>query len=170
MILPWKQRLEKSYQGATIHICVETIWKCISLSSIYNPLLGCCVLLSSFPIVLCFLLQAYIFRIEGNTLKIVAKTKGKKVRNVKNCKCFLGMSLLNEHNSDVCSCLQLGSYYGASVCAVDLNADGLSDLLVGAPMSSSVREEGCVHVYMNQGEVRHWRDIHFIIFWYIAMG
>lgn len=68
--------------------------------------------------------KAYIFRIEGNTLKIVNETKGK----------------------------QLGSYYGASVCAVDLNADGLSDLLVGAPMFSSVREEGRVHVYINQGE------------------
>uniref|UniRef100_A0A8C1E8U6 Integrin subunit alpha 4 n=2 Tax=Cyprinus carpio TaxID=7962 RepID=A0A8C1E8U6_CYPCA len=70
--------------------------------------------------------KAYIFRINGNTLKIVAKTKGKK----------------------------LGSYYGASVCAVDLNADGLSDLLVGAPMFSSVREEGRVHVYINQGEAK----------------
>lgn len=68
--------------------------------------------------------KAYIFRIEGNTLKIVNKTKGKT----------------------------LGSYYGASVCAVDLNADGLSDLLVGAPMFSSVREEGRVYVYINQGE------------------
>uniref|UniRef100_A0A672KVD5 Integrin subunit alpha 4 n=1 Tax=Sinocyclocheilus grahami TaxID=75366 RepID=A0A672KVD5_SINGR len=70
--------------------------------------------------------KAYIFRIEGNTLKILAKTKGK----------------------------ELGSYYGASVCAVDLNADGLSDLLVGAPMFSSVREEGRVHVYINQGEAK----------------
>ncbi|ROL50392.1 Integrin alpha-4 [Anabarilius grahami] len=70
--------------------------------------------------------KAYIFRIEGNTLKIVNITKGKK----------------------------LGSYYGASVCAVDLNADGLSDLLVGAPMFSSVREEGRVHVYINQGEAK----------------
>ncbi|XP_051564254.1 integrin alpha-4-like [Myxocyprinus asiaticus] len=70
--------------------------------------------------------KAYIFRIEGNTLKIVIETKGKK----------------------------LGSYYGASVCAVDLNADGLSDLLVGAPMFSSVREEGRVYVYINQGEAK----------------
>ncbi|XP_067300539.1 integrin alpha-4 [Pseudorasbora parva] len=70
--------------------------------------------------------KAYIFRTEGNTLKIVNITKGKK----------------------------LGSYYGASVCAIDLNADGLSDLLVGAPMFSSVREEGRVHVYINQGEAK----------------
>uniref|UniRef100_A0A8C1SH73 Integrin alpha 4 n=1 Tax=Cyprinus carpio TaxID=7962 RepID=A0A8C1SH73_CYPCA len=61
---------------------------------------------------------------------------------------------LNERNSDVRFCSQLGSYYGASVCAVDLNADGLSDLLVGAPMFSSVREEGRVHVYINQGEAK----------------
>lgn len=48
---------------------------------------------------------------------------------------------------------QLGSYFGASVCAVDLNADGFSDLLVGAPMQSSIREEGRVFVYINSGSV-----------------
>lgn len=72
----------------------------------------------------------------------------------RSLKCSYGMCQAHEHNGDVCSCLQLGSYYGASVCAIDLNADGLSDLLVGAPMFSSVREEGRVHVYINQGEVR----------------
>uniref|UniRef100_A0A4W4EM39 Integrin alpha-2 domain-containing protein n=1 Tax=Electrophorus electricus TaxID=8005 RepID=A0A4W4EM39_ELEEL len=69
--------------------------------------------------------KVYIFQVEGKTLKIVNETSGS----------------------------QLGSYYGASVCAVDLNADGLSDLLVGAPMYSVVREEGRVHVYINQGQV-----------------
>lgn len=40
------------------------------------------------------------------------------------------------------------------MCAVDLNADGLSDLLVGAPMATGItREEGRVHVYINQGQV-----------------
>nr|XP_015214473.1 PREDICTED: integrin alpha-4 [Lepisosteus oculatus] len=48
----------------------------------------------------------------------------------------------------------LGSYFGASVCAVDLNSDGLSDLLVGAPMHSTVREEGRVYVYMNLGKAK----------------
>lgn len=48
---------------------------------------------------------------------------------------------------------QLGSYFGATVCAVDLNGDGLSDLLVGAPMHSKVREEGRVYVYINSGSV-----------------
>lgn len=40
---------------------------------------------------------------------------------------------------------------------MDLNADGLSDLLVGAPMATGIaREEGRVHVYINQGQVsRH---------------
>ncbi|KAI4544040.1 hypothetical protein MG293_004306 [Ovis ammon polii] len=46
---------------------------------------------------------------------------------------------------------QLGSYFGASICAVDLNADGFSDLLVGAPMQSTIREEGRVFVYINSG-------------------
>uniref|UniRef100_A0A8C4S7I4 Integrin subunit alpha 4 n=1 Tax=Erpetoichthys calabaricus TaxID=27687 RepID=A0A8C4S7I4_ERPCA len=46
----------------------------------------------------------------------------------------------------------LGSYYGASLCAADLNSDGLTDLLVGAPMFSTVREEGRVYVYLNRGD------------------
>nr|XP_023992194.1 integrin alpha-4-like [Salvelinus alpinus] len=67
--------------------------------------------------------KAYLFRAEENMLKIIGEVKGSK----------------------------LGSYFGASVCAVDLNGDGLSDLLVGAPMYSTMREEGRVHVYINQG-------------------
>lgn len=67
--------------------------------------------------------KAYIFSIEAKELNILHEMKGKK----------------------------LGSYFGASVCAVDLNADGLSDLLVGAPMQSVVREEGRVFVYINSG-------------------
>ncbi|XP_026803028.3 integrin alpha-4 [Pangasianodon hypophthalmus] len=78
--------------------------------------------------------KAYIFTVEGNTLKILNETSG----------------------------FQLGSYYGASVCAVDLNADGFSDLLVGAPMFSTVREEGRVYVYINQGKV-NMREAEFML-------
>ncbi|CAN2391175.1 integrin, partial [Pristimantis euphronides] len=46
---------------------------------------------------------------------------------------------------------KMGSYFGSSLCAVDLNADGLSDLMVGAPMYSDVRDEGQVTVYINRG-------------------
>ncbi|XP_025316168.1 integrin alpha-4 isoform X2 [Canis lupus dingo] len=67
--------------------------------------------------------KAYIFSIEAKELSILHEMKGKK----------------------------LGSYFGASVCAVDLNADGFSDLLVGAPMQSTIREEGRVFVYINSG-------------------
>uniref|UniRef100_A0A8C3YD69 Integrin subunit alpha 4 n=1 Tax=Catagonus wagneri TaxID=51154 RepID=A0A8C3YD69_9CETA len=67
--------------------------------------------------------KAYIFSIDAKELNILHEMKGKK----------------------------LGSYFGASVCAVDLNADGFSDLLVGAPMQSTVREEGRVFVYINSG-------------------
>ncbi|XP_069839158.1 integrin alpha-4 [Dendropsophus ebraccatus] len=67
--------------------------------------------------------RAYIFAFDGIQLYILFEAEGKK----------------------------LGSYFGASVCAVDLNGDGLSDLLVGAPMESTVREEGRVYVYMNLG-------------------
>ncbi|XP_035425462.1 integrin alpha-4 [Cygnus atratus] len=66
--------------------------------------------------------KAYIFSIEKD-LNILFELRGKK----------------------------LGSYFGAAVCAVDLNADGLSDLLVGAPMLSTIREEGRVYVYINSG-------------------
>ncbi|XP_069472180.1 integrin alpha-4 [Ambystoma mexicanum] len=67
--------------------------------------------------------SAYIFSIGKVDLNILFEAQGKK----------------------------LGSYFGAAVCAVDLNADGLSDLLVGAPMQSTVREEGRVFVYINKG-------------------
>uniref|UniRef100_A0A2K6EIT6 Integrin subunit alpha 4 n=1 Tax=Propithecus coquereli TaxID=379532 RepID=A0A2K6EIT6_PROCO len=67
--------------------------------------------------------KAYIFSIDEKELNILHEMKGKK----------------------------LGSYFGASVCAVDLNADGFSDLLVGAPMQSTIREEGRVYVYINSG-------------------
>ncbi|NXK81435.1 ITA4 protein, partial [Amazona guildingii] len=66
--------------------------------------------------------KAYIFSIEED-LNILFELRGKK----------------------------LGSYFGAAVCAVDLNSDGLSDLLVGAPMQSTIREEGRVYVYINSG-------------------
>ncbi|KAM6332806.1 integrin alpha-4 [Podargus strigoides] len=66
--------------------------------------------------------KAYIFSIEKQ-LNILFELRGKK----------------------------LGSYFGAAVCAVDLNSDGLSDLLVGAPMQSIIREEGRVYVYINSG-------------------
>ncbi|KAG7230128.1 hypothetical protein INR49_009848 [Caranx melampygus] len=45
----------------------------------------------------------------------------------------------------------MGSYFGSSLCAVDLNQDGLSDLLVGAPMHSQHRDEGQVSVYLSKG-------------------
>ncbi|XP_064017861.1 integrin alpha-4 isoform X1 [Pogoniulus pusillus] len=66
--------------------------------------------------------KAYIFSIEKQ-LNILFELRGKK----------------------------LGSYFGAAICAVDLNSDGLSDLLVGAPMQSTIREEGRVYVYINSG-------------------
>lgn len=47
----------------------------------------------------------------------------------------------------------MGSYFGSSLCAVDLNQDGLSDLLVGAPMHSQLRDEGQVTVYLSLGNV-----------------
>ncbi|KAK2905830.1 integrin alpha-4 [Channa argus] len=71
--------------------------------------------------------KVFIFTIEDNLLRVISEASGK----------------------------ELGSYFGSSVCAVDLNADGLSDLLVGAPMTTGIsREEGRVHVYINQGQAK----------------
>uniref|UniRef100_A0A8C4SMT6 VWFA domain-containing protein n=1 Tax=Erpetoichthys calabaricus TaxID=27687 RepID=A0A8C4SMT6_ERPCA len=43
---------------------------------------------------------------------------------------------------------QIGSYFGGEVCAVDLNSDGLTDiLLVGAPQYYKPKTEGMVYVY-----------------------
>ncbi|KAM9709420.1 integrin alpha-4 [Menidia menidia] len=68
--------------------------------------------------------KVYIFTLENTWLKVVSQVSGE----------------------------ELGSYFGHSVCAVDLNADGLSDLLVGAPLATgSSREEGRVHVFINEG-------------------
>ncbi|TKS67823.1 Integrin alpha-4 CD49 antigen-like family member D [Collichthys lucidus] len=69
--------------------------------------------------------KVFIFTVDNNMLRAVSEVSGK----------------------------ELGSYFGSSVCAVDLNNDGLSDLLVGAPMATGVtREEGRVYVYINQGQ------------------
>ncbi|XP_028249714.1 integrin alpha-4 isoform X2 [Parambassis ranga] len=71
--------------------------------------------------------KVFIFTIDKHMLRIVSEVSG----------------------------TQLGAYFGSSVCVVDLNADGLSDLLIGAPMATgTIREEGRVHVYINQGEAQ----------------
>lgn len=43
----------------------------------------------------------------------------------------------------------MGEYFGATLCVTDLNADGFSDLLVGAPLHiGSHPDEGRVYVYL----------------------
>ncbi|XP_024860366.1 integrin alpha-4 [Kryptolebias marmoratus] len=71
--------------------------------------------------------KVFIFTIVNEKLQVVSEVSGK----------------------------ELGSYFGSSVSVVDLNADGLSDLLVGAPMATgAAREEGRVHVYINEGQAK----------------
>ena len=49
---------------------------------------------------------------------------------------------------------QIGSYFGTSLCAVDLNGDGYEELLVGAPLFRGHRgDEGAVFVYINRLKV-----------------
>ncbi|XP_028280112.1 integrin alpha-9 [Parambassis ranga] len=67
--------------------------------------------------------KVYIFKIDGGSLVKSFQASGK----------------------------MMGSYFGSSLCAVDLNQDGLSDLLVGAPMHSQLRDEGQVSVYLSKG-------------------
>ena len=51
---------------------------------------------------------------------------------------------------------KLGSYFGAALCAVDVNSDGRDDLLVGAPMDSShLYDEGLVDVFIADDLVRY---------------
>ncbi|XP_053733155.1 integrin alpha-4 isoform X1 [Synchiropus splendidus] len=71
--------------------------------------------------------KVFIFSVDGSMLRVISDVTG----------------------------VELGSYFGSSVCAVDVNADGLSDLLVGAPMATSATmEEGRVHVYINKGKAK----------------
>ncbi|KAK1160323.1 integrin alpha-3-like isoform X1 [Acipenser oxyrinchus oxyrinchus] len=50
---------------------------------------------------------------------------------------------------------QVGSYFGNSIAAADLNNDGWKDLLVGAPFYFDRKKEegGAVYVFMNEGGV-----------------
>lgn len=53
---------------------------------------------------------------------------------------------------------QVGSYFGASLCSVDLNKDGSTDLvLVGAPMYYDAVTGGRVYVCQFKGEALHCR-------------
>ncbi|PIK51056.1 putative integrin alpha-9 isoform X2, partial [Apostichopus japonicus] len=46
---------------------------------------------------------------------------------------------------------KMTTYFGSAIASVDLNNDGLSDLLVGAPLYSNNQDEGKVYVYLNTG-------------------
>ena len=58
---------------------------------------------------------------------------------------------------------QIGSYFGATICVVDLNSDGVSDLLIGAPMyTTHTSDEGTVFVFFGNGEVSHLKHFEHI--------
>uniref|UniRef100_A0A4W6FKA0 Integrin, alpha 5 (fibronectin receptor, alpha polypeptide) n=1 Tax=Lates calcarifer TaxID=8187 RepID=A0A4W6FKA0_LATCA len=55
-----------------------------------------------------------------------------------------------------CFCLQMGAYFGYAVATTDINSDGMTDLLVGAPMfmvrgsDGRLEEMGRVYVYLQR--------------------
>ncbi|XP_069776413.1 integrin alpha-9 isoform X3 [Narcine bancroftii] len=67
--------------------------------------------------------KVYIFKVDRDKLSTVSTIPGK----------------------------EMGSYFGSSLCTTDLNSDGYSDLLVGAPMFTQIRDEGQVTVLINRG-------------------
>lgn len=86
-----------------------------------------------------------------------------------------GLHLLADHrNSILCYQLQIGSYYGSEVCGLDVDQDGITDLLlVAAPMylGSGNKEAGRVYIYSFTGVRQLWhlvfsignKSMHFLL-------
>jgi len=54
------------------------------------------------------------------------------------------------------SCRQVGSYFGGSVTSGDVNGDGVDDVIVGAPLFSTISyEEGRVFLYLSNLNTSH---------------
>lgn len=45
-----------------------------------------------------------------------------------------------------------GTYFGSVICAVDLDNNQFTDVLVGAPYFTHVKDEGRVYIYLNNGQ------------------
>jgi hypothetical protein len=59
----------------------------------------------------------------------------------------------DEHRMDIIQELEgqeVGEYFGAAVCVLDVNGDGLDDMLVGAPHYGDKRtwDQGRIYVYL----------------------
>jgi hypothetical protein len=62
-------------------------------------------------------------------------------------------SIGDEHRIEIIRELEgkeMGEYFGAAVCVLDVNGDGLDDLLVGAPYYGGKRtwDQGRIYVYL----------------------
>uniref|UniRef100_A0A8C5CFB7 Integrin, alpha 5 (fibronectin receptor, alpha polypeptide) n=1 Tax=Gadus morhua TaxID=8049 RepID=A0A8C5CFB7_GADMO len=70
---------------------------------------------------------------------------------------IIGSLLSVQHPSVTLLFQQMGSYFGYSLATTDINSDGLTDLLVGAPMfmlrgsDGRLEEVGRVYVYLQRG-------------------
>ncbi|KAG9267405.1 integrin alpha-M-like [Astyanax mexicanus] len=75
-------------------------------------------------------------------------------------KVFISTSMaLAPLNPPVKPQLQIGSYFGAEVCAVDLDVDSFTDLLlVSAPLFTQASKEGIVFVYSVPGWANYWSE------------
>ena len=49
---------------------------------------------------------------------------------------------------------KFGSWFGCDFAVLDLNNDGLQDIVVGAPFYNDERVGGAVYVYLNSPQVR----------------
>ena len=65
---------------------------------------------------------------------------------------------------------ELGTYFGASLESVDINKDGLDELIVGAPLECGTKisgedcagteDSGCIYIYSRLASLFTWRSVH----------